>query len=144
MCRRGCASTFEERPDEHGDLHTCTAEDGFSASLVLSNGASVAIDSGFAAVANMTPRFTVFGSEAVAELVGEDRISIRRADGTRDSIDLSAATTGPTVTSRRCAASPRSCATRSRRARSPSMRRRSPTAGRATPCSTNCARRRFR
>ncbi len=31
----------------------------------------------------------MFGSEAVAELVGEDRISVRRADGTRDSIDLS-------------------------------------------------------
>jgi predicted dehydrogenase len=77
-----------ERPDEQGDLHTCTAEDGFSASLVLSNGASVAIDSGFAAVANLTPRFTVFGSGAIAELVGEERITIRRADGSRESIDL--------------------------------------------------------
>jgi predicted dehydrogenase len=77
-----------ERPDERGDLHTCTAEDGFSASLVLSNGASVAIDSGFAAVANLTPRFTVFGSNAIAELVGETRITIRRADGSRESIDL--------------------------------------------------------
>jgi hypothetical protein len=57
---------------------------------MLTNGVSVAIDSGFAAVANMPPRFIVFGSEAVAELVGEDRISVRRADGTRESIDLSA------------------------------------------------------
>jgi predicted dehydrogenase len=80
----------EERPDDEGTLHACTAEDGFSASLTLANGVSVAIDSGFAAVANMPPRFIVFGSEAVAELVGEDRISIRRADGTRASIDLSA------------------------------------------------------
>jgi predicted dehydrogenase len=77
-----------ERPDEQGDLRTCTAEDGFSASLVLSNGASVAIDSGFAAVANLTPRFTVFGSNAIAELVGETRITIRRADGSRESVDL--------------------------------------------------------
>jgi predicted dehydrogenase len=77
-----------ERPDEFGDLHTCTAEDGFSASLVLSNGASVAIDSGFAAVANLTPRFMVFGSNAIAELVGETRITIRRADGSRESVDL--------------------------------------------------------
>jgi predicted dehydrogenase len=80
----------EERPDADGALHACTAEDGFSASLTLANGVSVAIDSGFAAVANLPPRFIVFGSEAVAELVGEDRISVRRADGTRDSIDLSA------------------------------------------------------
>jgi predicted dehydrogenase len=79
----------QERPDADGVLHACTAEDGFSASLTLTNGVSVAIDSGFAAVSNMTPRFIVFGSEAVAELVGEDRISVRRADGTRDSIDLS-------------------------------------------------------
>jgi predicted dehydrogenase len=77
-----------ERPDDRGDLHTCTAEDGFSASLVLSNGATVAIDSGFAAVANVTPRFTVFGSRAIAELVGETRISIRQADGSRETIDL--------------------------------------------------------
>jgi predicted dehydrogenase len=82
------------RPDADGELHTCTAEDGFSASLALSNGASVAIDSGFAAVANMVPRFIVFGSEAVAELVGESRISIRRADGPRESIDLSTADEG--------------------------------------------------
>jgi predicted dehydrogenase len=79
-----------ERPDADGEMHACTAEDGFSASLTLANGISVAIDSGFAAVANLAPRFAVFGSEAVAELVGEDRISVRRADGTRDSIDLSA------------------------------------------------------
>ena len=84
----------QARPDADGYLHTCTAEDGFSASLALSNGVSVAIDSGFAAVANMAPRFTVFGSEAVAELVGESRISIRRADGSRESIDLSTAAEG--------------------------------------------------
>lgn len=82
------------RSDANGDLHQCTAEDGFSASLALANGASVAIDSGFAAVANMAPRFTVLGSEAVAELVGESRISIRRADSSRESIDLSSADDG--------------------------------------------------
>src|SRR5205814_1448434 len=77
-----------ERPDDQSDLHACTAEDGFSASLVLSSGATVAIDAGFAAVANVAPRFTVFGSGAIAELVGETRISIRRADASRETIDL--------------------------------------------------------
>jgi predicted dehydrogenase len=76
-----------ERPDGAGEMQRCTAEDGFSAVLQLSNGVSVAIDSGFAAVANMTPRFTVFGSEAVAELTGETRITLRRRDGSRDVID---------------------------------------------------------
>ncbi len=80
-----------ERPDDNGDVHACTAEDGFSAALVLSNGATVAIDSGFAATANLAPRFTVFGSEAVVELVGESRLTIRRADGIRRTIDLPAA-----------------------------------------------------
>jgi predicted dehydrogenase len=80
-----------ERPDADGAAHQCTAEDGFSASLLLSNGVSVAIDSGFAAVANVAPRLSIFGSEAVAELVGEDRISIRRGDDSRQSIDLSEA-----------------------------------------------------
>ena len=37
------------RPDAGGESHACTAEDGFSASLVLESGATVAIDSGFAA-----------------------------------------------------------------------------------------------
>jgi predicted dehydrogenase len=83
-----------ERPDGAGELHECTAEDGFSASLVLASGVSVAIDSGFAAAADATPRFTVFGSEGIAELVGEDRISIRRAGGVRETIDLSEQETG--------------------------------------------------
>jgi predicted dehydrogenase len=77
-----------ERPDDEGHLRRCTAEDGFSASLVLSNGATVAIDSGFASIANMAPRFTIFGSVAVAEVVGESRISIRKADGTRETVDV--------------------------------------------------------
>ncbi|HEV7525190.1 MAG TPA: Gfo/Idh/MocA family oxidoreductase [Acidimicrobiia bacterium] len=82
---------IRERPDADGARHECTAEDGFSASMAMANGVTVAIDSGFAAVANVAPRFTLFGSEAVAEVVGESRISIRRADGSRESIDLSEA-----------------------------------------------------
>jgi predicted dehydrogenase len=76
-----------ERPDGAGKMRRCTAEDGFSAILQLSNGVSVVIDSGFAAVANMTPRFTVFGSDAVAEVTGETRMTLRRPDGSRDVID---------------------------------------------------------
>jgi predicted dehydrogenase len=75
-----------ERPDEKGELRQCTAEDGFSASLVLSNGVTVAIDSGFAAVAGVAPRFTVFGSAAVAELIGDTRLTLRHRDGTKDDI----------------------------------------------------------
>jgi predicted dehydrogenase len=76
-----------ERPDASGTSHRCTAEDGFSAMLRLSNDATVVVDSGFAAAANVTPRFTIFGSDAVAELTGEKRITLRRSDGSRQVID---------------------------------------------------------
>jgi predicted dehydrogenase len=79
-----------ERPDAGGAIHECTAEDGFSGSLVLDNGATVAIDSGFGAVANLARRFTVFGTSAVVEIVGDDRITIRRADTEPETIPLDA------------------------------------------------------
>ena len=77
-----------ERPDVSGELHQCTAEDGLSASLVLANGATVAIDSSFAAVANLVRRFTVFGTNAVVEIVGDDRIVVRRPDAEAETTHL--------------------------------------------------------
>jgi predicted dehydrogenase len=79
-----------ERPDTNGELHQCTAEDGMSASFVLDTGATVAIDSGFGAVANLARRFTVLGSKAVAEIVGDDRIIIRRAGVESETMHLDA------------------------------------------------------
>jgi predicted dehydrogenase len=76
-----------ERPDRTGTPQRCTAEDGFSAVVTLSDGTTVTIDSGFAAAANITPRFTVFGSDAVAELTGETRVTVRHSDGTREVVD---------------------------------------------------------
>jgi len=77
-----------ERPDRDGTMHTCTAEDGFTASLTLSDGATVTIDSGFGAAATLPSRITVFGSAAVGELVGESRFMIRRPNEPRETIDL--------------------------------------------------------
>ncbi len=77
-----------ERPDRTGEMHACTAEDGFTASLVLASGATVALDSGFAAVATTAPRLTVFGSAAVVELVADEQIATRYGDGRRDTITL--------------------------------------------------------
>ncbi|HWS46704.1 MAG TPA: Gfo/Idh/MocA family oxidoreductase [Acidimicrobiia bacterium] len=82
--------TVSERPDEHAELHRCTAEDGFSASLVLANGATVAIDSSFCAVANLPPRLTVFGNRAVIEVIADERFVVRGADGTRETVDVAA------------------------------------------------------
>jgi predicted dehydrogenase len=77
-----------ERPDADGELHACTAEDGLQASLVLDTGVTVAIDSSFAAVANTTPRFTVTGTNAVVECVADERLVVRRADGSPETINL--------------------------------------------------------
>jgi len=54
----------------------------------MESGTTVAIDSGFGAVANLARRFTVFGTNAVVEIVGDDRITIRRADAEPETIRL--------------------------------------------------------
>jgi predicted dehydrogenase len=77
-----------ERFDADGVMHRCTAEDGFSAVFVLVDGVTAAIDAGFAASVSLAPRLTVFGSAAVCEIVGDERVTIRRVDGTRAEISL--------------------------------------------------------
>jgi predicted dehydrogenase len=69
------------RPDRDGVMHTCTAEDGLTAWLELEGGVTVAIDSSFAAPATIAPRLTVVGTEGVAEVVGDQRLTRRRLDG---------------------------------------------------------------
>ena len=75
-----------ERPDEHGDLHACTAEDGLTATLRLEPGATVAIESSFAASASVVPRLTVLGAAAVCEIIGDTRAIVRRGDGTSEDL----------------------------------------------------------
>ncbi len=76
-----------QRPDDAGEMHTCTAEDGLTAALGLANGATVSIDSGFAAVADVAPRLTVFGAHAVVEVVADDRLTIRPTGGAREDVE---------------------------------------------------------
>jgi len=83
-----------ERPDEHGELHACTAEDGLTATLQIENGATVAIDSSFAASASVAPRLTVVGADAVCEIVGDTRVVLRRGDGTSEDLTPKATTAG--------------------------------------------------
>ena len=75
-----------ERPDEHGELHRCTAEDGITATLGLETGTTVSIDSTFAASAPVPPRLTVLGADAVCEVLADERIWVRHADGTREDL----------------------------------------------------------
>ena len=76
-----------QRPDDAGAMHACTAEDGLTAGLGLANGATVAIDSGFAAVADVAPRLTVFGTRAVVEVIADDRLTIRRTGSGHEDVD---------------------------------------------------------
>ena len=79
------------RPDRDGAMHTCTAEDGLTAWLELEGGVTVAIDSSFAAAVTIAPRLTVVGSEGIAELVGDQRLTLRRTDGSEAREEFAAA-----------------------------------------------------
>jgi predicted dehydrogenase len=76
----------KERPDEHGELHVCTAEDGLTVALRLEHGTTVAIDSSFAASASIAPRLTVLGADAACEIIGDTRVVVRRGDGTHEDL----------------------------------------------------------
>src|SRR6185437_10756598 len=75
-----------ERPDDRGAMHACTAEDGLAATLGIEGGITVSIDSSFAASAPVPPRLTVLGSDAVCEVLADERVSVRRADGAREDL----------------------------------------------------------
>jgi predicted dehydrogenase len=83
-----------ERPDASGALRRCDADDGFEALLRTEAGADVAISSTFAAPASVAPRVTVVGSDGVLEVVAESRITLRRADGSREERAVPAAEPG--------------------------------------------------
>ena len=80
----------QHRPDPNGDVQECTAEDGLSALLTLPDGATVTIDSSFAASATLAPRITIVGSDATLENVGDERLTVRHASGTRNDLALRA------------------------------------------------------
>lgn len=76
--------TVPERPDREGEMHTCTAEDGFTAWMRTAAGATVTIDTTFVAAANVPTRVTVLGSDGVLESVGDGRITLRTGASTRE------------------------------------------------------------
>ncbi|MFM8303239.1 MAG: Gfo/Idh/MocA family protein [Actinomycetota bacterium] len=74
-------TTIDERPDEAGRLHPCTAEDGFTAWLRSAAGVTVTIDTTFAAPVNLPSRVIVTGSAGVLEVVGDRRITLHTDAG---------------------------------------------------------------
>ena len=82
-----CRTMITERPDHAGVAQVCDAEDGFGAWLEFEQGATVAIDSTFAAPVSLAPRIVVTGALGIAECVADARLVVRRADGTREEHD---------------------------------------------------------
>jgi predicted dehydrogenase len=79
-------TTIGERPDRDGRPRACDAEDGFTAALGFDSGATALLDSTSAATASLAPRIVVVGSEGIAELVADARLTLRRADGSREEL----------------------------------------------------------
>jgi predicted dehydrogenase len=76
--------TVTQRPDRDGVDRRVDAEDGFTAWLELESGASVLLDSTFAATASLAPRLVVRGSRGVLECVADARLTLRRTDGSSE------------------------------------------------------------
>ena len=76
-------TAVSERPDAGGNLHRCTADDGFVANLRTERGVTVVIDSSWAAPVNLTPSMAVIGSTGVLEVTGE-RVVLHDGDGARE------------------------------------------------------------
>ena len=70
--------TIGERPDSHGAMVQCDAEDAFTGWIQLASGATAAVDSSFAAGTNTPARIVITGSEGALESVGDVRVVLRR------------------------------------------------------------------
>jgi predicted dehydrogenase len=66
-------------PDGAGGQIASTAEDAFAAWFLMQNGCTASVDTAFSACVPMPRRMTVMGSEAALELVGETKLTLRRA-----------------------------------------------------------------
>lgn len=71
------------RPDAAGITRAVDVEDGFTAVLRAGAGATVAIDSTFAAPVSLAPRVVIVTESAVVEIVADAKVTVRAADGTR-------------------------------------------------------------
>lgn len=78
-------TAIPERPDADGNLHPCTADDGFVAALRSERGVTTVIDSSAAAPVNVTPTLVVVGSQGALELIGDSRIVLHTEAGSKES-----------------------------------------------------------
>jgi predicted dehydrogenase len=78
--RASRSTTIEQRPDRDGNLQKCDAEDTLVAVLRTASGATVVIDSGFAAPASLPPRLVMMGEKGAIENVADTRLVLRATD----------------------------------------------------------------
>jgi predicted dehydrogenase len=83
-----CTVTIRERPDRDGIVQTCDAEDAFTAWMTVEGGATVGIDTSFAATVTLPTHVVICGSEGTVEVTGDRRIVVRRSDRTMEEIEL--------------------------------------------------------
>jgi len=90
-----CRTIITTRPDRDGVMQPCDAEDAFTAWMAVEGGATVGIDTSFAAAATLPTHVVVCGSEGTIDVTNDHRIVVRRIDGTKEEISLDARTGDP-------------------------------------------------
>lgn len=76
-----------ERTDAEGDVHRCTAEDGFALMLRSEHGVSVVMNSSSAASLNLPLSMLVVGSHGLLEELGS-QVVLRTREGDRKVLDV--------------------------------------------------------
>lgn len=77
-----CGATTRTDDSQHADrdgaVHTATAEDAYTAWFRMTDGATAAHDTGFAAAVPTVPRVLLLGDNGSAELTGDTTLVVRR------------------------------------------------------------------
>jgi predicted dehydrogenase len=65
--------------DRDGVKRTATAEDAYSAWFIMQNGCTSTQDTAYAASVPLPSRYTLMGSEGAIEMIGDTKLTVRRA-----------------------------------------------------------------
>jgi predicted dehydrogenase len=81
VAKCGAVSRIEEptQLDRNGVERTATAEDAYSAWFTMQNGCTSTQDTAYAASVPLPTRYTLMGSDGAIEMVGDIKITVRRA-----------------------------------------------------------------
>jgi predicted dehydrogenase len=87
-------TTVTERADSEGNMHECTAEDGFTATMRTDQGVSAVVDATSTGGVDRPTRVAVVGSRGVMEMLSEStheiggRIVLHTEDGTVEAFQM--------------------------------------------------------